>query len=118
MTFKNFLKRHWDEGVAYALAAIGALLSNNFEAFKGQGSVKLDFSLGRLGIALFLALMCVFILEVVPFTASVEDKESARKGKQKKLSLARRFLAAGLTGLASPLIAEKLIQAFVTIVGA
>lgn len=117
MTLKTFLRRHWDETVVYCLALGAAIVSNNLEAFKGQGAVKLDFSLGRLGIAAFFAFVVTFLMELVPIGLADEAKEAARKGKQKKINLARRFLAACIFGFASPHLVDALIKVVVGKVG-
>lgn len=117
MTFKTFLRKHWDEAVVYCLALGAAVVSNNLEAFKGQGEVKLDFSLGRLGIAAFFALIVTFLMELVPLGLAEEAKEAARKGKQKKINLTRRFLAACIFGFASPHLVDALVKVVLGKVG-
>ena len=117
MTLKTFWRRHWDEGAAYTLSLGGAIVSNNLEAFKGKEAIKLDFSLGRLGMAAFLALVMVFAMELVPMKLPEEIKEAAYRGKQKCLNLARRFLAAAVFGFASPYLVDALIRALVGKVG-
>ena len=117
MTFRLFWKRHWDETVAYGITLWAAIVSNNLEAFKEAGPVEIDFSLGRLGMAAFLSLMMVFAMEVIPFSLPLEVKDAAHRGKQKRLNLARRFLAAGIFGFASPYIIDALVGALVGKVG-
>src|SRR4030042_5408770 len=109
MTFKTFWRRHWDEGAVYTLALGAAVVSNNLEAFKGKEAIQLDFSLGRLGIAAFLSLVMMFLMELVPFQLGEEAKDAAHKGKQKRVNLARRFLAASIFGFASPYLVDALI---------
>jgi hypothetical protein len=117
VTLKTFWRRHWDETAAYGLSLGGALVSNNLEAFKGKEAIRLDFSLGRLGMAAFLALVMVFVMELVPMKLSEEVKEAAHRGKQKRLNLARRFLAASVFGFASPYLVDALVRALVGKVG-
>jgi hypothetical protein len=118
MTLKTFWRRHWDEGVVYVLALGAAVVSNNLEAFKGKEAIRLDFSLGRLGIAAFLSLVMMFLMELVPLQLEEEAKEAAHKGKQKRTNLARRFLAACIFGFASPYLVDGLIKLLVGKVGA
>lgn len=113
MTLRTFWRRHWDEGAAYVLTLCAAVVSNNLEAFKGKGPVEIDLSLGRLGIAAFLALVMVFLMELVPLRLGELEKEAAHRGKQKKLNLARRFLASCIFGFASPYLVEALVKVLV-----
>lgn len=117
MTFKTFLKRHWDEGVVYVLTLIASIYSSSLEAFKGQGPVEIDLSWGRLGLAAFLSFIMVLLMELIPFWIPGTDKEASHKGKQKKFNLIKRFLVACVFGFASPYIIDMLIKQLLQKVG-
>lgn len=118
MTFKTFFKRHWDEAVVYVLSLGAAILSNNLESFKAPGEVVVDLSVGRLGMAAFLALFVSFLMEVIPFNVGPEEKEAARRGKRKTQSLMRRFTVACVAGFAAPHLVDALVKGLLGIVGA
>lgn len=115
MTFKLFFKHHWDEIAVYLAAFGGCLVSSNFEAFKVPGELKLDFSVGRLVIAAFLAFAVTLVQEFIPPLLETEEKARTKAGKKK--NLARRFFFAIVFGLGSPRIVDMVVSAFSGVVG-